>query len=718
MKRLLALGLCVGVLAAAGDAPAEYAKTTPKPLPADAVAVTGPGNYDKPGTTYVLTADVRSPTSAVFLGKDVTLDLNGHTIEYASANYTHVPNCGFEEGLTHWDVSKAPGAKIILTEETRPFIGAKMLHLPEGQEIVSPYVELPVADRSYYAMCGVTDQKMAVEVSVEDAAGKPVHCEFKWGDRVRVSCPQKGSPKLGGGFVFAHIHHLGAGRYRIRVKAIRKDCQIDEVDIRPALDVGVAVIDKTYPWAYYKCIYDGDYTAFFDYTKPGSYSDPVETVPRVTGDGTVTIRNGVIKSGVKGIRSWGLQSTAEGVTLRLENVKFVASGINTNAVDVPQALIKDCRFEIDTPFIIDRHRLQDMVVNLKGPGASEVSHSEIIGGQGGICCRASGCKIHDNLFVNRQTVTNHYSIAATGEGIRITDNRFEPEIGSGIELFGAKNCEIRGNTFNITAAPPNCEYRYSDYSTNAIRITDYNRAPGAPGACGENTITGNTFHIVGKDYPQYARYIPMAYGIFMSVGGGRTYVTNNTFTVDYQGSGKDGIARAIYVGGSNNGGEYTGNTITTNVPAFWFASRYGEAANILAKNNTIVRAPNAKGDFAPFEFGWWRHEAKDVELRSNDFKGLDFDVQFSNTKDNRHTYKVYWTLTVKTTPAAEVVVTDKSGREVLRKNADANGELKAELLEFSAVGKDRTYSAPCKVTAAGVEKTVELKKNTTVTIRP
>ncbi|HUV39363.1 MAG TPA: right-handed parallel beta-helix repeat-containing protein, partial [Planctomycetota bacterium] len=633
-----------------------------------------------------------------------------------SANYAHVPNCGFEEGTRGWDLSKAPGARIIETDKTRPFIGKQMLHLPEGQEIVSPYIELPVANRSYYAMCGVTDRSMAVEVSVEDARGEPVKCAFQWGERVRPSCPQTGSPKLGGGVVFAHIHGLPAGKYRVRVKAVRKDCQIDEVDIRPALDVGIAVVDKTYPWAYYRCIMDGDYTAFFDYTKKGSYSDPVDTVPRVTGAGTITIRNGVIRSGVVGIRSWGIQSTAKDVKMRLENVRIVASGINTNAVDVPAVEMKDCRFEIDTPFIIDRHRLGDMAVNLSGPGASEVSQCEFLGGQGCLKVGGAGSRVHHNLFVNAQTVTNHYSVACHTSDVVIHDNRFEPKIGSGIELFGSRNCEVRNNVFNITAAPPNCEYRYSDYSTNAIRVTDYNRKPGTPGACGENRIIGNTFRIVGKDYPQYDRYIPMAYGLFISVGGGRTIVRDNTFTVDDQGTGKNGIARAVYIGGSDEGGEYTGNTITTNVPAFWIASRYGEAKNVLIRDNTIIRARGAKA-FAPFEMGWWKYEAKDVELRSNTLTGLDFGVRFSNTQDNRHTFRVYWTLKVETQPGAEVIVRDKDNKEVVRKAADAKGELSVELIEFSAVGNDRTPSAPYTVTAAGREKTVELAGNTTVTLR-
>jgi len=114
------------------------------------------GSYGIPGATYVLVNDISSPRSTIFLGKDITLDLNGYTITYADGNYGHVPNYGFEDGLTGWDISKAPGAKIENTEEVHAFIGSKILRLKAGDEVASGYVYLPLAGRSYCAMCGLT----------------------------------------------------------------------------------------------------------------------------------------------------------------------------------------------------------------------------------------------------------------------------------------------------------------------------------------------------------------------------------------------------------------------------------------------------------------------------------------------------------------------------------------------------------------------------------
>ena len=61
------------------------------PFPGE-IPVSKPGSYDKPGATYILVNDISSPASTLFLGKDVTLDLNGYTLTYADGEYDHIPN--------------------------------------------------------------------------------------------------------------------------------------------------------------------------------------------------------------------------------------------------------------------------------------------------------------------------------------------------------------------------------------------------------------------------------------------------------------------------------------------------------------------------------------------------------------------------------------------------------------------------------------------------
>lgn len=393
----------------------QFALPAHKKADKTVVAVTGPGSYATPGTTYMLANDITSPRSAIFLGKDVTLDLNGFTIKYADANYEHIANSGFEEGDTGWDLSKAPGAKVVNTRDVHVFIGEKIMSLKKGDEISSPFINLPVSNRSYFAMCGVTGfdyhamganmaNQMKISIYVEDEQGREVKCITKYEDTTLVSTPlEKAAPELGGGFLYAHLNSIPAGKYRVRVKA-ETDCLVDEIDIRPAMDVGIGIIEETSAKGHYYHLYHcGNTTAFFDYTENIINGIPFSSMAVVKGTGTITIKNGTIESGTTGILSWGIQSTSENVKIILDNVKIKTSGINAVAVEVPQAIITNCRFEVENPFIINRH-CSFSAVNIKGREPSEISFSEFYGGQG--CLNTSGKKtnIHHNLFVNRQMV--------------------------------------------------------------------------------------------------------------------------------------------------------------------------------------------------------------------------------------------------------------------------------------------------------------------------
>jgi hypothetical protein len=101
---------------------AQYNVTKHRLPTGNEVPVNAPGSYSKPGTTYMLVKDITSATSTIFFGKDVTLDLNGYTIKYADGKYGHIVNSGFEEGEKGWDLSKAPGAKVVNTKDVHVFI--------------------------------------------------------------------------------------------------------------------------------------------------------------------------------------------------------------------------------------------------------------------------------------------------------------------------------------------------------------------------------------------------------------------------------------------------------------------------------------------------------------------------------------------------------------------------------------------------------------------
>lgn len=714
---------------------AQFKQTPPRALKPGEVAVTGPGNYGVPGTTYVLMNDVSSPRSAIFLGKDVVLDLNGYTLRFADGDYQNMANSGFEEGAVGWDLSRAPGAQVVGTDTVHVFVGERLLRMRKGDEVRSPYVELPLSNRSYFAMCGVTgfdwnDMKadvrnqMKISLYVEDEQGREVKVTTEYRDTTMVSSPvENRQPRLGGGFVYAHLQGLPAGKYRVRIKA-ETDCLIDEVDIRPAMDVGIGIVDKTYARGHYDDLYNGRLAAFYDYTDDRKKGTALPGIPRAQGRGTVVIRNGTIVNAAKGVLSWGVQSTAEDVRVVLDNVSIVTSGINTIAVDVPQATITNCRFEVDNPFIINRHGSSFYAVDLRGRAPSEVSYSEFIGGQGCLVFKGKRTTVHHNRFRNRQMVTNHYSIMAMGDSSLIHDNYIVPEVGSGIEIYKHKYIEIFNNYIAITTSPPTCEYGHDTYSTNAIRIADYLAPPGSPSGCYGNRVYNNRIEVTAEPRAGVESYQPVSWAVFYSASGGDNEIFGNDIVIRKTDLTSKTNTSAFYIGGGNHGygGKFYNNRITTNVPAAWIGTPYGGAARSKFVNNVIIRDETAGDDFAVFRMGGYsaKTAALEIEFRSNEIIGAPFRI---DATDHPHTYSVYWTLEVNVVDRKQnaktgvlVQILDKNNKSVFSGTTDDKGRIEVELLESTQTETGRVDSSTYTVIVGKKKHSVTLTKNTSLTV--
>lgn len=710
--------VCLGVSIALPSY-AQYADTPHRSLEEGEIPVSEPGFYGKEGATYVLVNDIHTARSGIFIGNNVTLDLNGYEIVYADGDYGHVPNYGFEQGLTSWDVSKAPQASLV-DSKTQVFIGDSALFLRQGEEIVSEYVDLPVENRSYFAMCGVAKNTMKVSVYVENEAGESIFSVNPYGNTELQGCPvEDKSTQLGGGFVYAHFRDKPTGKYRVRIRA-ETDAIIDQVDIRPALDVGVGIVERTFTNAHTDHMYAGWYDpAFYDYTQEFGSGVPLEGVPVVQrgAQGEITIRNGIIRSAARGILSWGIQSTANRVDLNIDNVKVISSGINTNAVEVISANITNCYFDIESPFIINRHNTGNYAVDLRGTQSSEVSNSEFYGGQGCLSFRGNNTKIYNNLFVNRQTVTNHYSIGGGGRFSEIYNNVFKPELGSGIG-FGGRDIKIYGNEIHIEAAPPTCEYGQEDYSVNGIRLADYNAPPGDPDGCFDNHVFDNKFYITGKDYPDYVNYIPVATAIFYSASAGDNFIYDNEVVVDALDPQSKAITTAFYVGGGTVGGVFENNEITTNVPAFWLASPYGNATQTRVIGNTITQSPDALADYAPIRLGSGGYLATNIDFISNTIEGGNGVLEFDKTRRN-HTYSVNWKLKVETTDSdgspvsgQNVKIYDRKDNLVVDSTTADDGVLEVVLKEYDFYNRLEHNVDPYLIKVGDKEKTISLDKDT------
>src|SRR5690606_8440112 len=122
------------------------------------------------------------------------------------------------------------------------------------------------------------------------------------------------------------------------------------------------------------------------------------------------------------------------------------------------------------------------------------------------------------------------------------------------------------------------------------------------------------------------------------------------------------------------------NTITTNVPAAWIASRYGGTSNTRFFNNKIIKSAAAKGEIAPIRIGWKSCKscyAKDVVFSSNVMVGMSKEWDIT---DQQHSFRVLQTLTVqlsdangKPAPGEPVVVLDENQKRIAEGQSDREG---------------------------------------------
>ena len=502
---------------------------------------------------------------------------------------------------------------------------------------------------------------MKLSVYVEDERGNTVECSTKYQDGEKLSSPVlQRSPRLGGGYIYAHLNGLPAGKYRLRVKA-DTDCLVDEINILPAMDVGIGIIGRTFALGHYDHLYNSAHTAFFDYTADAASGEPVSFIKPVKGAGIITIRNGIVEQEAKGAISWGIQSTANDVHILLDNVYIKAHGVNSTAADLVQATINNCRFDVDNPFLINRHGSSFYAVDIRGNKRSEVSYSEFNGGQGCLVFKGKHSSVHHNFFANNQAVTNHYSIMAMGDSSRIFNNRIVPIRGSGIEIYTKKYIDIFNNDFEIRSSPPTCEYGREDYSANAIRIADYGAKPGAPNGAFGNRVFNNRIKITAINYEKPEPYVPLSWAVFYSASGGDNDIFGNDIEIVHTAPASKALATAFFITGGTNGlgGNFFNNRIRSNVPAFWIAGKYGGTIRTRVANNVIIKTEGALADYKPIRMGFEYCKnciAKEVVIENNQVINDSFGIKVEGVG---HSYQVKWPL--------EIFVKDVKGRPAVGK---------------------------------------------------
>ncbi|MHC4176246.1 MAG: hypothetical protein ACYSWU_01995 [Planctomycetota bacterium] len=181
---------------------------------------------------------------------------------------------------------------------------------------------------------------------------------------------------------------------------------------------------------------------------------------------------------------------------------------------------------------------------------------------------------------------------------------------------------------------------------------------------------------------------------------GEIAVRNNQIVAMLDESG-DAYARAITVCGhhkaSSRGLVLRNNRITTNAHCVVLSESYGcGSSDVQFIGNTFVKA--GSGDaFAWLHCGYWDKPTTGSSFVDSRFAGgaSPEDVRFHGTA--RREFCVGWTLSLKTAPGAEVVITDTRGKEVFRGEADEKGRCRAPLMHYLHTPEGKTIRTPHKV---------------------
>jgi len=672
------------------------------------VPVDKPGFYAQEGATYVLTKDISSPMTPFFLGKDVVLDLNGHTVTFADGGYKHIPNYSFDDGLAHWDVSKAPSAKVENTRATNPLAGDFACRLKAGEEIVSEYVELPVRSRAYYGTVAAPSDNVRLDVIIEDEQGKPIDFQFPLGKARPQACPLLDkSPQPSGGMLFALLWKQPAGRYRVRIRA-KSDALIDCVDLVPAADVGIGICRYVQPWVDYVNYRGYDPLAFPDY-------HDTKELPLINGPGTVTIKNGTIRNGFDGMRTACIQSNAADLKLVLENMRLVNSGINTAALVASGcAELRDCRFEVESPFSINRTEPPSNV-GLEGRMPSRADGCVFLGGQTCLSGFGEGSEIANCLFRNKQVIANQCAVMGgdgSGSGSEIRNCHFAPINGSGLFIKG-RNYNVHGNVFEIQGPEPYWGRTDGKASADAagIRLDDRN---GERGWCTNNRIYLNIFSVRGRaPGPAYPNAISNAVGIQMFAGGGAGLIYKNEFDVRPIADEDKSETWAFYISGGQKSWKIYRNSIAADTTPVWIGTRDGSARNGQFFGNSFSRIHGPTG-YPWFRLGYGEDvQANDIRFSANEFLNSKFTRSVANDKCD---YAIGHTLTVRGPAETAVVVTDATGREAGKGRFDGTGKWSVVLGEFRYSEKqtEKTDIAAYTISANGKSKKIELRTDTEV----
>jgi len=469
------------------------------PINSTWLANNGPAPYllNQAGATYQLQTDVTANgTAFIVLNKNITLDLNGHTVTYGNSAPVPVTNGGVEQGsgttVPGWDISQAPAAAV--AANTNYLFGNQVLRLTNfstPQQIVSAPIPIALFNHTYTATTtpggqtcyGTATLTLSVVDSITGAVlGTGTSSNIERGfSAVTGFTPTTSDPVV-----------------------LRVDVTPAPGKTVPLLDLDAATLTVSYDYGIVAGrIWPGTAPAYTSF--PGFTNFPASVQAAYAANyGKVqgfTIENGKVLQGQGG----GYGSTViDSISLNgltVNGVQTFVSGMDTQTINATYAgswlTIANSRFQNQVSNMTNRMR-EISVLQLDNITANAVVEGNTITGtpQSAIHVSNNNGKslvIRNNQIQQNTVVTNGYGITLTAvSNFSVTNNTITGS-GRGISIdeytsILCQNGVVQGNYVNIAEAPER-EYKGA-IGAFAFRLRN---SVDAHGPIHDVDISGNTF---------------------------------------------------------------------------------------------------------------------------------------------------------------------------------------------------------------------------------
>ena len=680
----------------------------------------GPYYLDQQGKTYVLQTDVTTDgTAFAIIAKDVTFDLNGHTITYNNAAPITIPNGSFETGsgtsATGWNFANAPSASryqgVWLNNETYDGDYSLKFSDTKTNQYITSTSTITLEPNTTYSLSAMFEyggQGTAGNPGVKAyvrliGTGGETTREVTWNQtNYRGIQLQEGVFKTG----------ATAETYTVQVgieghASATKPFYIDDIKIQKTQNYGVAISPKAW--------------------------NPSGT-PDITsyGEGTnATIKNGTITQGQdKGTWSHGvLVYQTSGVTI--EDMNVTVAGANCSALmgyDMKNRsiIINSNTLTSNAKTITSRDAFDGAVMH--GLSGTITNNTITNGPHAGIFANGNfASDIAGNTIQLKVRYTNAFAILG-GPSSQIYNNT----INNGTGEFSSRGIAVPSGT----AANPSKVYNNTIAVQNLANNQEYGGAP-IGGTYGIQAEGGSYAEVYDNSVTVYGT--TKGFALRLTSPSNNLSIHDNTFTAIANGTGGHAAPLSLVDTDGSTNVTFEDNTFITNDGIIGDISNAGEMELV----RTTFEVDSAIGNPWHFQPGYSENPSVHSTLNFVDTTYADgtsrtflenAPVEFhpneeSASAENRIIIALEWTTTLQIKDGsnqplsgASVTIKDKDNNIVYTGTTNASGQVVATLKQQQMQGNTKTtYNGyTVTVTKSGYTfnpLTVTANKSQTLTIQ-